>query len=118
MLKNHYNSCILTVIGYHSETLIKQAILGRPGKQLRCETLVGPLLQSGAGGTAEHPGAALMFLFFGSLFGGKRFFAHVSGAGALKQHARALWQRLRASREPMEYVQNAVELGEKIAENG
>ena len=25
----------------HGETLIKQAILGRPGKQLPCETLVG-----------------------------------------------------------------------------
>ena len=35
-----------------------------------------------------------------------------------QRHARALWQCLRVSWEPMEYVQNAVDLSEKIANNG
>ena len=35
-----------------------------------------------------------------------------------QRHARALWQCLRVSWEPKEYVQNAVELSGKIANNG
>ena len=79
-----------------------------------------------ADGTAKHTAALysatmenVLFLVLPAL---ARYFSvsavQLTNAGPLKQHARALWQCLRVSWEPMEYAQNAVELSGKIANNG
>ena len=79
-----------------------------------------------AGGTAKHTAALysatvenVIFLVLPAL---ARYFSisalQLTNAGPLKQHARALGQCLRVSREPKEYVHHSVELSQKIAYNG
>ena len=79
-----------------------------------------------AGGTAKHTAALysatvgnVLFLVLPAL---ARYFCisalQLTNAGPPKRHAAALGQCLRVSQEPMEYVQNAVDLSVKIADNG
>ena len=79
-----------------------------------------------AGGTAKHTAALYSATVGNVLFlvlpAWARYFSisalQLTNAGPQKRHAAALGQCLRVSQEPMEYVQNAVDLSVKIADNG